>query len=104
MLACLWFRPAYLQLSTLKDDFPSVPIAAFTATATQDVQNSISKTLQLQSPVHLQGSFNRSNIEYQVRCKEIIDDGTPDAILKVVPSVSRRLSPKSSADAMTPVS
>ncbi|KAK9864131.1 hypothetical protein WJX84_002643 [Apatococcus fuscideae] len=76
------FRPAYLQLSTLKDDFPSIPIAAFTATATHEVQRSISETLQLRNPVKLQGSFNRSNIKYQVRCKEIINDGTPDAILK----------------------
>ncbi|KAK9866526.1 hypothetical protein WJX84_003241 [Apatococcus fuscideae] len=76
------FRPAYLQLSQLRDDFPTVPIACFTATATREVQKSISETLQLKNPVMLQGSFNRPNIHYQARCKETIGDGTSTATLQ----------------------
>ena len=79
-----WSRPAYLQLSQLRDDFPTVPIACFTATATREVQKSISETLQLKNPVMLQGSFNRPNIHYQARCKETIGDGTSTATLQVL--------------------
>ncbi len=31
----------------------------------------------------LQGSFNRSNIQYSVRCKDTLADGSPDAVLQV---------------------
>ena len=76
-------QASYLQLSSLREDFPSVPIAAFTATATSDVKKSIRDILQLKDPVMLQGSFNRSNIQYSVRCKDALADGSPDAVLQV---------------------
>ena len=82
-VVCSQSRPAYLQLSSLRDDFPSVPIAAFTATATSEVKKSIADILRLKQPVMLQGSFNRGNIQYKVRCKDVIADGSPNAVLQV---------------------
>ena len=38
------FRPAYLEISSLREAFPSVPIIAVTATATQHVQDQIKGT------------------------------------------------------------
>ncbi|MCB2183677.1 MAG: DNA helicase RecQ [Desulfobulbaceae bacterium] len=60
------FRPDYLILSSLKKQLPSVPLAAFTATATQTVQNDIIKRLQLKNPLLVRASFNRPNLFYRV--------------------------------------
>ena len=35
------FRPSYLMLSELRDEFPGLPVIAMTATATKDVQRGI---------------------------------------------------------------
>eukprot|EP00798_Chlamydomonas_sp_ICE-L_P016195 gene16195-22358_t len=75
------FRPAYLQLSSLKEDFPGVPVACFTASCTASVQRSIVTMLNLDSPRIIKSSFNRSNIRYEVRHKELIGDGSDAAIL-----------------------
>ncbi|KAI8472385.1 MAG: putative ATP-dependent DNA helicase recQ [Monoraphidium minutum] len=66
------FRPAYLQLSTLKDDFPGVPIAAVTASATPRVQASIVDALRLARPAVITASFNRPNIRLGVRHKALL--------------------------------
>ena len=63
------FRPDYLQLSTLVDQFPHVPIAAFTATATLRVQRDILDRLRLRSPHVVRASFDRPNLFYQVEPK-----------------------------------
>ena len=60
------FRPDYLLLSNLIQTFPGVPVAAFTATATAQVQNDIVKKLGLRSPHTVRASFNRPNLFYQV--------------------------------------
>ncbi len=60
------FRPDYLVLSALKHAFPSVPIAAFTATATLQVQKDIIRLLQLTRPFLIRASFNRKELHYQV--------------------------------------
>jgi ATP-dependent DNA helicase RecQ len=60
------FRPDYRQLSMLRDRFPSVPIAAFTATATTRVQEDIVQQLALGSAAKFVGSFNRPNLLYRV--------------------------------------
>ena len=41
------FRPEYRQLSSLRENFPDKPIAAFTASATQRVRHDILQQLQL---------------------------------------------------------
>jgi ATP-dependent DNA helicase RecQ len=63
------FRPEYRDLQRLRELFPSVPIAAFTATATARVQSDIVSQLALRTPAIFRGSFNRSNLFYDVRPK-----------------------------------
>lgn len=74
------WRPAYRKLSCLKSKFPSVPILACTATATQVTQDDILKNLDLKSPKIFISSFNRENIHYEVRYKDAINDVTKDII------------------------
>jgi ATP-dependent DNA helicase RecQ len=63
------FRPDYRQLSGLRRRHPTVPILAFTATATPRVRTDIIAQLALRDPaVHLT-SFNRPNLFYRVRPK-----------------------------------
>ncbi|KPI89207.1 putative Atp-dependent DEAD/H DNA helicase recQ [Leptomonas seymouri] len=61
------FRPDYRKLSVLKLQFPSTPITALTATATDLVQQDVIKTLALRNAIIFKGSFNRSNLKYAVR-------------------------------------
>ena len=63
------FRPDYLSLSNIAGSFPSVPVSAFTATATQRVQNDIINKLGLRSPFIVRASFNRPNLFYRVENK-----------------------------------
>ena len=84
------FRPAYLELASLKDDFPDTPIACLTVSAsnvwgahescltsdvfpwpckascTPKVLQSIQRDLKLKNAVIVKASFNRPNIEYAV--------------------------------------
>ncbi len=60
------FRPDYLNLSILTRRFPHVPVAAFTATATNRVQSDIVQRLKLRSPYMVRASFNRPNLFYKV--------------------------------------
>ena len=64
------FRPDYLYLSKLVEMFPGVPVAAFTAAATERVQTDIMHRLGLRNPHIVRASFNRSNLFYQVMPKE----------------------------------
>jgi ATP-dependent DNA helicase RecQ len=63
------FRPEYRALTRLREIFPEIPIAAFTATATSRVQEDIVQQLGLRSPDRFRGSFNRHNLFYQVVSK-----------------------------------
>lgn len=63
------FRPDYLSLSVISKIFPTVPIAAFTATATFKVQEDICRKLELRKPFVIRASFNRPNLFYQVERK-----------------------------------
>lgn len=63
------FRPEYRQLHRLRTRFADVPIAAFTATATERVRQDIVRQLALREPsIHI-ASFNRPNLYYGVRPK-----------------------------------
>lgn len=64
------FRPEYRELRRLRQLFPDVPIAAFTATATARVQNDIAGQLDLRDAARFHGRFNRSNLFYEVRPKK----------------------------------
>ena len=63
------FRPEYRQLHRLREKFPDVPIAAFTATATERVRQDIARQLALRDPCIHVTSFNRPNLYYGVRPK-----------------------------------
>jgi ATP-dependent DNA helicase RecQ len=60
------FRPEYRQLGRLREEFPSVSLHAFTATATERVRRDIVDELGLRDPVVLVGSFDRPNLIYRV--------------------------------------
>lgn len=63
------FRPDYRELSLLRKNFPGIPIAAFTATATTHVQKDIIRLLKLSNPYTLRAGFNRPELYYQVSQK-----------------------------------
>lgn len=61
------FRPEYRQLSSLRQDFPEQPIAAFTASATRQVRHDILGQLRLREPHKYIASFHRPNLRYLVK-------------------------------------
>jgi ATP-dependent DNA helicase RecQ len=63
------FRPEYRQIHRLRAQFPRMPIAAFTATATERVRQDIVRQLELREPCIHVASFNRPNLHYAVRPK-----------------------------------
>ena len=63
------FRPEYRQLHRMRTRFADVPIAAFTATATERVKQDIVRQLALREPCMHMASFNRPNLYYAVRPK-----------------------------------
>ena len=58
------FRPEYALLGQLKQRFPTVPLAALTATADHATQQDILARLQFNDPLIAVHSFDRPNIEY----------------------------------------
>ena len=60
------FRPAYLEISELRDLFPKVPVLALTATATEKVVHDIQEKLEFKQPNLMQKSFQRNNLWYVV--------------------------------------
>ncbi|MCS5657312.1 MAG: DNA helicase RecQ, partial [Dehalococcoidia bacterium] len=63
------FRPDYRNLRTLRQDFPTVPIVALTATATEQVRRDIVNQLGLGQAQVFISSFNRPNLNYAVQPK-----------------------------------
>ncbi|KEH37599.1 ATP-dependent DNA helicase Q-like 3 isoform X2 [Medicago truncatula] len=72
------FRPTYRKLSTLRSHLPDVPILALTATAVPKVQKDVVESLHMQNALILKTSFNRPNIYYEVRYKDLLDDSYSD--------------------------
>jgi ATP-dependent DNA helicase RecQ len=68
------FRPDYLRLSGIAERFPNVPVAAFTATATQEVQDDTVARLGLRDAFLFRGSFDRPNLLLEVRQKRKVKD------------------------------
>jgi ATP-dependent DNA helicase RecQ len=67
------FRENYRRLSLLKAQFPTIPIAAFTATATTAVEEDIVANLGLKEPKRVRGSLFRENLTIHARHR--IKDG-----------------------------
>jgi len=63
------FRPEYRRLAELRRTFPSVPVLALTATATERVRRDIVASLELREPAVYVASFNRPNLRYRVVAK-----------------------------------
>ena len=60
------FRPDYIQLSLLHEQFPQVPRIALTATADETTRVEIKKRLQLERAKEFISSFDRPNICYRI--------------------------------------
>lgn len=61
------FRPEYRALSAIRQNFPDAAIHAYTATATPQVREDITRQLGLRKPSVLIGSFFRPNLIYSVQ-------------------------------------
>jgi len=66
------FRPEYRQLGLIKRLFPKITIAAYTATATEQVREDIAVQLHLDNCQMLIGSFDRPNLVYKVQPRKMI--------------------------------
>lgn len=64
------FRAEYLELGQIVDQFPTCPVAAFTATATPKVAEDVKASLQLRNPYCVVASFDRPNLFYQISYKD----------------------------------
>jgi ATP-dependent DNA helicase RecQ len=85
------FRPAYRKLTWIRETFPDVPIMACTGTATEQVINDVRDTLSFGKdvPCHL-GTFNRQNINYEVRFKDSLNTQPQGAITDLVNEVKKQ--------------
>ncbi len=63
------FRPDYLEIGHLKNNFPDAVCLALTATATEQVQKDIASLLNLKSPKIVLAGFDRPNIYLEVKEK-----------------------------------
>jgi len=63
------FRPDYLEIASVREQFPKAVCLALTATATKQVRADIVKQLKLENPAVLVASFNRPNIFLEVKRK-----------------------------------
>src|SRR5690606_13061846 len=61
------FRPAYTQLSSLKEQFPNVPLIALTATADRATREDIATQLSVPKAKTFIASFDRPNLYLDVR-------------------------------------
>ncbi|KAH9615750.1 hypothetical protein KSS87_001804 [Heliosperma pusillum] len=60
------FRPDYRRLGCLKQNFPTIPVMALTATATHTVRKDILNALKIPRAMVLETSFDRPNLKYEV--------------------------------------
>ena len=63
------FRPDYLRLGALAEEWPDVPRIALTATATPATHREITERLHLGRARHFVSSFDRPNIRYRIEAK-----------------------------------
>ncbi|MBC7553750.1 MAG: DNA helicase RecQ [Taibaiella sp.] len=76
------FRPEYLKLAVLKQNFPPVPVIALTASADKVTQDDIVQKLGIPGAKVFISSFNRANIYYYIRQKQNVVGKIADYIMK----------------------
>ena len=64
------FRPSYLNIASIRELLPDIPVLAITATATPDVVNDIQDKLLFKHKNVFKKSFVRQNLSYVVRHTE----------------------------------
>ena len=64
------FRPDYMEIAAVREQFPRAVCLALTATATEKVRRDIMSQLHMEHPAVLVASFNRPNIFLEVRRKQ----------------------------------
>ena len=75
------FRPSYLNIAKIREQFEQVPLIALTASATELVKKDIIEKLRMEKAETFMTSFNRKNLIYQAefcldkinRIKSILD-------------------------------
>jgi ATP-dependent DNA helicase RecQ len=85
------FRPAYKNITVLRELHPYVPIIALTATATPQVLDDTIASLNLELPAVFKASFVRDNLSYQVfkeedklyRMEQLLKENPQSAIVYV---------------------
>lgn len=78
------FRPPYLEIASLRDLKPDVPVIALTATATAQVKDDIVEKLAFRDPAGIfQKSFARDNLSFVVRKAENKERKLLDILQKV---------------------
>lgn len=77
------FRPAYMEIGNLREQFRGVPIIALTATATRSVVEDIVASLQMKNETVFQKSFSRDNISFVV----ITTDNKRNELLSIMNSM-----------------
>ena len=85
------FRPAYLNVSVLRELHPEAPVMALTASATKEVVEDIRKQLLLSSPKIFKKTLQRENIAFQVlktedkmyRLRTLLSDRNESSIIYV---------------------
>lgn len=70
-----------MRLDGLRRDFPTVPLMALTATANEKVVNDAIQALGMRKEYRYKSSFNRANLQYEVRPK---DGTTLDQIVEYI--------------------
>jgi ATP-dependent DNA helicase RecQ len=78
------FRPAYRNLSGMKERFGGIPVLALTATATREVAADIARQLGMQEPAEHRGSFFRKNLRLAAYKKGEGGPATRESILRLV--------------------
>lgn len=85
------FRPAYKNITILRELHPLAPIIALTATATSEVLADTISELKMELPAVFKNSFVRENLSYQVymeddklyRAEQLLKNNTGSAIVYV---------------------
>lgn len=77
------FRPAYLQISEIRQYFPGIPVLALTASATQEVVEDIQKQLGFGGRNVMRVSYERKNLAYVV----LREQSKNERLLRVVNNV-----------------